>query len=163
MEELTLQHTKLDSIADYTAAIDTVIGLAQRNIRLFERNYEGIGFNSPKRIELLHNFVLASRRNRIFIVAHDTDYLAKYCPRLMTLLRQFSHAISINQTRPHAQGVHEAFVIADDVHYVHRFHFDHPRALLALNDPLGAHTFNDLFSDIWEASSPAISPTTTGL
>jgi hypothetical protein len=43
------QHTRLEGIAQYSAAIDTVISRAQRRVRVFDRNLEGLGFDSPAR------------------------------------------------------------------------------------------------------------------
>ena len=46
-------------------------------------------------------FLLASRTRRLYLVVHSTDHLTRQCPRLLTLLRRFSHAMQINQ---HARG-----------------------------------------------------------
>ena len=59
--------------------------------------------------------------------------------------------------------VYDPFVIVDDRCFVHRFHFDEMRGLLALDDPIETHTFIERFSEIWEASSPSVSATTLGL
>lgn len=163
MTEAAPQHTRLEGIAQYGEGIDAVIARAERRIRVFDRNLDSLGFNSPKRHELLRGFLLARRTNRIEILVHDTGYLERNCPRMHMLLRQFSHALTIHQTHPHVQGVYDPFVIVDDTHYVHRFHFDDSRSLLALDDPQEARTLNDRFDELWEASFPAIFATTLGL
>lgn len=157
------QHTRLESIAQYSEGVDTVIAKAQRRIRVFDRSLEGTGFNSPGRHELLRAFLLARRTNHLYIVVHDTGYLSHRCPRMQLLLRQFSHGISIQQTHPHVQGVYDPFVIADEAHFVRRFHFDDSRSLLALDDPQEARTLNERFDELWEASFPAVFATTLGL
>jgi hypothetical protein len=157
------RHTRLEGIAQYSAAIDTVIAKAQRRIRVFDRNLENIGFNTPGRQELLRSFLLARRVNHLDIVVHDTGYLSRNCPRMLLLLRQFSHGVSIHQTHAHMQGVYDPFVIADGEHYVHRFHFDDSRSLLALDDPQEARNLNDRFDELWDASFPAVFATTIGL
>jgi hypothetical protein len=156
------RHTRLEGIAQYSAAIDTVIAKAQRRIRVFDRNLENIGFNTPGRQELLRSFLLARRVNHLDIVVHDTGYLSRNCPRMLLLLRQFSHGVSIHQTHAHMQGVYDPFV-ADGEHYVHRFHFDDSRSLLALDDPQEARNLNDRFDELWDASFPAVFATTIGL
>ncbi len=157
------QHTRLEGIAEYSAAIDTVVAKAERRIRVFDRNLDGLGFNSPARQDLLRSFLLARRTNHLYILVHDTGYLTRSCPRLQLLLRQFSHGITIHQTHPHVQGVHDPFVIVDEAHFVRRFHFDDSRSLLALEDPQEARTLNDRYDELWEASFPAVSATTLGL
>ena len=67
---------------------------------------------------------------------------------MMILLRQFPDAISIHHTLPEAKRVQDGFVIADGIHYVHRFHFDHPRAQLAFNDESNAGLLQRRFDEI---------------
>ena len=163
MDELVPQHTKLQGVTEYIDAIDTVIGLAQESVRIFDNTLENTGSNSLKRYEILRSFLLASRKNRLQIVVHDPDYMSKFCPRMLMLLKQFSHSVSIYRTQAHAQHVTDPFIIADDRHYVRSYHFDDLRGLLALHDPKGAEALNLHFDELWAASRPAISATTIGL
>lgn len=158
-----LLHMQLTSTADYTQAIDTLIEQARRQLRIFDYNLEDGGYSTLRRYELLRSFLLASRSNRLEIVLHDIDYLTRFCPRILTLLKQFSHAISINETTSQAKNVFDPFVIADEACHLHRFHYDAPRALLALNDIEGSHVLVKRFEEIRSASIPAISATTLGL
>ncbi|HSD60386.1 MAG TPA: hypothetical protein VLC55_05980 [Burkholderiales bacterium] len=157
------RHTRLESIAEYIEGVDTVIAKAQRRVRVFDRSLEGTGFNSPGRHELLRAFLRARRTNHLYIVVHDPGYLSSRCPRMQLLLRQFSDGITIHQTHSHVEGVHDPFVIADDAHFVRRFHFDDSRSLLALDDPQEARALNERFDQLWEASFPAVFATTLGL
>lgn len=163
MDEGTLQHTGLNGIADYTAALDAICGQARHNLYLFEKDYDGLGFNSEARYETLRRFLLASPNNRLYVLAHDTHYLATLCPRMTMLLRQFGSSMFIHRTPPHLQQISEPFAVADDAHYVRRFHFDDPRGILALHDPENARTLKSRFLEIWEASHSAVSPTKLGL
>jgi len=163
MTENAPRHTRLEGVGELTDAIDAIIAKADRRLRFFDRNLDGIGFNSPKRHEALRAFLLARRANRLHIAVHDTGYLNRACPRVQLLLKQFSHAVEIRQTHPHAQGIHDAFFIADDAHCLHRFHFDDARSLLATDDPVEAKVLNERFEEIWEASFPAVFATTLGL
>jgi hypothetical protein len=158
----TPQQEKFDNLAGYESALDKVIGHAGKRIRIFD-NQSGPAFNSVNRYDLLRKFLLASRNHRLYIVLHDVSFLTAHCPRMMFLLKQFSHSILIHETQPHAKHVYDPFTVVDDVHYVHRFHYDEARGLMALNDSVGAHGFNDRFEEIWEASFPAVSATTLGL
>jgi len=158
-----LQHTMLDSNTDYIAALDTLCGLAQHELIVFEKNYDNIGFNSEARHDTLHSFLLANPNNRLLLLAHNTSYLVQYCPRIMMLLRQFAHSMQIYQTPPHLQQVSEPFAVADQTHYVRRFHFDDPRGLLAQNDPEGARMLHSRFQEMWSASHPGAAATTLGL
>lgn len=158
-----LQHTHLDGMADYITALDTLCGLAQRDLYVFEKNFENIGFNTEARYNTLRAFLLASSSNRLHLLAHDTRTLAQYCPRLIILLRQFGHNMHINQTPKHLSHLTEPFAVADESHYVRRFHFDDPHGILARHDPAGARVLKSRFEEMWEASHSAVSSTTLGL
>lgn len=162
-DQTGLAHHKLDGISAYREAIDTLIRQAHRTLRIFDYNLADGGYNTPLRQELLRAFLLASRANRLTLILHDTDYLLRGCPRLLTLLDQFSHAVEIRQTTADAKNVYDPFIIADEAHCLHRFHYDHPRALLALNDPEKARTLSERFAEIREASEPAAPLTPLGL
>ncbi|MDD5180346.1 MAG: hypothetical protein PHT15_03700 [Gallionellaceae bacterium] len=158
-----LQHTVLNGTADYIAALDTLCGLAQHNLCVFEKNFEDIGFNSEARYNTLRHFLLASPSNRLHLLAHDAHPIMQHCPRLILLLRQFSHNMHIYQTPRHLLHLTEPFAVADEAHFVRRFHFDDPRGVLAQNDVQGARVLKSRFAEMWASSSPSVSATTTGL
>jgi len=158
-----LQHTQFDGVADYIAALDTVCASAQRTLNIFENNYEDIGFNSEARYDILRHFLLASSNSRLYLLTHDPQHLIRYCPRVMMLLRQFGHSMFIYQTPQTLRNISEPFAVADDAHYVRRYHFDDTRGLLAKNDPEGARLLNSRFHEMWTSSRPCASGATLGL
>ncbi len=163
MSDDTLQHTRLDGIVDYSAALDSLCALAQHNLYLFEKDFDGLGYNNEVRYTTMRNFLLASPAHRLFVLAHDTHYLSALCPRMMMLLRQFGTSMFIYQTPKHLQYISEPLSVADDAYYVRRFHFDDPRGILGQHDPQNARALKSRFLEMWEHSHPAISPTTLGL
>ncbi len=161
MPDDTLQHIYLESIADYTAALDTVCALAKRNLYLFEKDYDNLGFNSELRYETLRRFLLDNLANRLLVLAHDTYYLSTRCPRMSMLLRQFDDRLLIHQTRTlHCTA---PFCVADNTHYVRRYHFDDPRGLLAINDPKYARPLTSSYLEMWADSHTGVSTGKLGL
>jgi hypothetical protein len=158
-----LQHTRLDGIADYIAALDTLCKLPQRNLYLFEKDFDGLGYNTEARYTTLRNFLLANPAHRLFVLAHDMHYLSTLCPRMMMLLKQFGTSMSIHQTPKNLQHITEPFSVADESNYVRRFHFDDPRGILALHDPEKARALKSRFLEMWASSHPAVSATKLGL
>jgi hypothetical protein len=156
-------YRQLETLADSLAAINDVMGTAASCIKIFDFSLAEYGFNSRARVEQLNRFLLASRKRRIDIVVHQTDYLERLAPRMINLLRTHSHCISINKTTHAARHAMDAFIIADDRSYWHRIHTDHPRAVAAINDGLGAGGLLLRFDELLEASEPGISATTIGL
>jgi hypothetical protein len=163
MSDDVLQHTQLDGIVDYIAALDTLCKLAQHNLYLFDKDFDGLGFNTEARYTTLRNFLLANPAHRLFVLAHDTHYLSTLCPRMMMLLHQFGTSMFIHQTPKNLQHITEPFSVADETNYVRRFHFDDPRGILAQHDPEKARALESRFMEMWAASHQAISSTKLGL
>ncbi len=163
MSEDALQHTGFDGVADYVAALDRVCAAAQQSLFIFEKDFSDIGFNSEARYDTLHHFLLSSSNSSLRLLAHDAQHLVRYCPRMMMLLREFSHRMAIYQTPAHLLNVAEPFAVADKQHYVRRYHFDDTRGLLALNDPQGARELHARFEEMWQSSHPGATPTRLGL
>ncbi len=162
-DEPNPQHSPIFGNAEYEAAIDTILQKASSRIRIFDHTL-GTGYNSsaPPRIAAAIPARKPAQqpcRSCFTIPGPWIATVRGYC----NLLRTYGHAISIHETHPTAKSVYDPFVIVDDRCFVHRFHFDEMRGLLALDDPIGTHTFIERFSEIWEASSPAVSATTLGL
>ena len=152
----------LDGATACEQALDELIANAAHTVRIFDKNI-GRGFNSPQRYELLRQLLLARRTNRVYIVLHETANIARDCPRLIMLLRQFSHAVSVHRTRPNARGVYDPFAIADDARFVHRFHYDDMRGVATVGDIAATGLLLKRYEEIWQASAPAVAATTIGL
>jgi hypothetical protein len=161
-EENAPRQAAIAGISELAGAVDEILLLAQRTVRIFD-NELGREYNSSSRCEALRRLLLSNRRNRLLIVVHDSQSMDRNCPRLLNLLRIHAHAISIHETHQAAKAVYDPFVVVDDLHHVHRFHFEQPRGVPCTNDPTGTHPFIERFEEIWEASSPAVSATTLGL
>lgn len=163
MSNDVLQHMTFDGVADYIAALDTVCASAQHTLNIFEKDFADIGFNSGARYDTLRHFLLGSSNNRLQLLTHDPQHLLRFCPRMMMLLREFSHSMFIFQTPPHMLTVTEPFAVADNAHYVRRYHFDDTRGLLARNDPEGARLLNSRFQEMWQSSHSGATATKLGL
>jgi hypothetical protein len=161
-DEVTPHHTRLDGTTDFEAALDTVIVRTTHRLRVFDRGL-GRRFDSAQRHELIRSFLLANRANRLQIVLHEVDNVVRDCPRLVSLMRSRSGAISIHQTLPDAHGVYDPFTIADERDFVHRFHYEDTRGVIAMDDPHGARQLIERFEELLAASRPAVPATPLGL
>ncbi|HET6756222.1 MAG TPA: hypothetical protein VFH21_01235 [Burkholderiales bacterium] len=153
---------ELRTLAELEAAADTVIELAQSSLRIFSSQLS-VAYNSPDRTEKLRQFLLASPRNRLHITLHDAASVQSSCPRMIVLLRTFSHNMAIRETGAEAKGAHDEIILADDAHYVHRIHFARARGEMVLRDADATQELKQRFEEIWLASSPSIAATTLGL
>ncbi len=153
---------KLEGNAAYEDALDELIANATHTVRIFDRRLTG-SFNAPRRFNLLRGLLLARRTNCVRIVLHETGNVARDCPRLMILLKQFSHGISIHRTLPAARRVYDPFSIADAARFVHRFHYNDVRGAATIGDVAATQLLLKRFDEIWQASAPAVSANIAGL
>jgi hypothetical protein len=153
----------ISGIAESQAAIEEVIAVAQRTIRVFDIALANRGFNTPERSDWLRQFFVAGRSHRLLIALHETDALEREAPRLLTLLRQFPMSIEIHRTVAQARNAMDPFVVADDHSVWHQQHFEQPRAVVAIHSPADAMPLAQRFEEIWHLSEPAVSATTLGL
>jgi hypothetical protein len=156
-------YERFDSNQGFQAAIERLLEQPGRELRVFDPDGAALRLNDVRRIEGLARFLLASRTRRLYLVVHNTDHLTRQCPRLLTLLRRFSHAIQINQTQEEIRDVQDAFLLLDAVQYVRRPVASLFRGAMGLGDENEGQALRGRFDEIWAASSPAVTSTTVGL
>lgn len=153
----------LDSIAAQIAAIDLLIGRAEHSIRVFDIDLSQTGWNDAQRADALAAFLRRSRLARLDIVVHDTGWIERSCSRLTHLLRYYSHGITIYRTGESARHAIDPLVIVDNRHVLHRLSYEHPRAVLIVDDPVAAQPLVERFEEIWASAEPGINATVLGL
>ncbi len=153
----------LSTRKEYLEALDRLIGLAQRELRILDADFSELKIDSPRTQELLSAFLLRGRDNRLYIAVHDADYIRNHCPRLLDLLRRFSDRMFIHRTEGDAARAQDSLVLADRLHFVRRPVQAQPRAALKLNDEQESQGMYLRFSEIWDSSVPVVPATTSGL
>ena len=162
-EKPKTEYARFDGESDFQKAVDGLIELPGRELRIFDPDLSALRVNSPARIALLEQFLRASRTRRIYIVVHDTDHLNRYCPRMLGLLKLFTHAIQINRTYEEIRNLQDAFLVLDAQHYLRRPVAEFFRGSVGLHDETEALAMRSRFQEIWAASFPGVSSTTVGL
>ncbi len=156
-------YERFDERAGFHAAVERLLQQPGRELRIFDPDGAALLLNDAARIQHIERFLLASRVRRLFLVVHDTEHLTRHCPRMMTLLRRFAHAIQINRTDESIRELQDAFLVLDSLHYVRRPVASLFRGAMALGDENEGLAMRGRFGEIWAASSPAVSGTTAGL
>jgi hypothetical protein len=149
--------------AEFQAAVDQLLAQEGRELRIFDPDGKALRLNSAPRLGQLEGFLRTSRTRRIQIVLHDTEYLTRYCPRMMELLKRFNHVMQINKTHEQIKSLQDAFIVLDALHYLRRPVATHMRGAIGLNDEPEALAMRSRFFEIWAASFPGVSSTTVGL
>jgi hypothetical protein len=156
-------YERFDERAGFQAAVERLLQQPGRELRVFDPDGAALLLNDAARIQQLERFLLASRVRRLFLVVHDTDHLTRQCPRMMTLLRRFAHAIQVNRTDESIRELQDAFLVLDSLHYVRRPVANLFRGAMALGDENEGLAMRGRFGEIWAASFPAVSGTIVGL
>ncbi len=94
---------------------------------------------------------------------HDTRWIESFGARVTALLTRHAHAMKIYRTSGGARAAMDPLLIVDDVHFVHRFHVDHPAGKLSIGSPERAKALVERFNDIWESGEPGVTGTVLGL
>jgi hypothetical protein len=156
-------YEQFDTKEGFQAAVDRLLQQPGRELCIFDPDGAALQLNDSARIELLEHFLKASRIRRLYLVLHDPQYLQRQCPRMMSLLALYSHAIQINRTNEELRGLQDAFMVLDSVHYVRRPVAAFFRGAIGLADENEGLAMRGRFNEIWAASHLAVSGSTTGL
>lgn len=148
---------------NYEAATALIIERAQRELRIFDPDLSRGGYQSLLVNQLLEDFLAKDRLNRLTIILHDSQFFSAKCPRLIELMKRYSHAITIYLTDDHAKVAQDAFVLADFGDYLHRFHIDHARFKYVHDDEIAAKPLHERFEQLLDETQSTLSVTTLGL
>ncbi|HET7764002.1 MAG TPA: hypothetical protein VFK92_02820 [Burkholderiales bacterium] len=157
------ERTLLQTRSDYQLGFGRVLGLARRELRIFDPDLSELEMNSAQRVETLSRFLRGGASRRVLIALHDVDYVSKRCPRFIALLGVYASSVFIYRTTGDAAKVQDCFVLADADHLVRRPVTAQPRGVLVIGDPKECQPMRERFDEIWESSEPAVSANTTGL
>ena len=151
------------TLAEYQTALDQLIATAHHSLRIHDHDLQAGDFNSKARHAGLHTFCLAGSARRIEILLDDTAYVQNRCPRLMTLLRDFSHVIEVRQTEADSERSTCSFALADRSAWLKRFDKDALPGQLNLDDAANAALLHQQFDQLWQRAVASVSATTLGL
>jgi hypothetical protein len=157
------EYRLFDNEADFQQAVERLLVAPGRELRVFDPDLAALRLNDAARVELLKQFLAASRTRRLYMALHDTEHVTRQCPRMMSLLARYAHAIQIHRTHEEIRGIQDSFLVLDQSHYVRRPVAQFFRGALGLHDEAEALAMRSRFQEIWAASYPAVSSTTLGL
>lgn len=152
-----------DTASAYQAAFDTLLGAAGRQLCLYERTLDELRLEDPARHAALRAFCSGGGGRRLDILLDETDTLRARQPRLIGLLRDFGHVLSIRQADPEAARPDHGFAVADRRGVLKRFDKQSLRGSLDLDDPHAALLLHQEFDALWERAPVFVSATTLGL
>jgi len=156
-------YERFDTNEGFQAAVDRLLAQPGRELRIFDRDGAALRLNDSGRVERIERFLQASRVRRLYMVLHDPNHVQRHCPRMMSLLARYAHAIQINRTQEEIRELQDSFMVLDSVHYLRRPVATFFRGAIGLADENEALVMRGRFNEIWASSYPAVSSTTIGL
>lgn len=156
-------YERFDTNEGFQAAVERLLAQPGRELRVFDPDGAALRLNDPARVERIERFLQASRTRRLYIVLHDPNHVQRHCPRMMSLLARYAHAIQINRTHDEIRELQDSFMVLDSAHYLRRPVATFFRGAIGLADENEALAMRARFNEIWSASFPAVSSTTVGL
>lgn len=152
-----------DTRSAYLLALDRILVTASHEICIFDRNLETLDLDGRERSGMLSAFLSGGQNRTLRLVLHDTDHLQRFSPRVMNLLKRYSHSFLVKQSPESLRNLADCFVVADASSGVIRFHGDHMRGKLLLNQPEEIQGWQQRFEDLWLESAVGPSATHLGL
>jgi sugar-specific transcriptional regulator TrmB len=153
----------ITSRGEYLEAVDQLLPMARREIRIFDPDLADLRLHIPERIAQLREFLVQGRHTRIYIALHKTEFVEQRAPRLMQLLGLFSANMVIQRTQGDATRVEDCFILVDELHVARRPVAAQPRGVVLTHDENEAARMRERFDHIWESSEPGVSAVTSGL
>ena len=154
---------RFDTYREYSNAIRQTLEAAQGELCVFDPDLARIGLESSEGVAQIERLLLAKPEARLRIVVHDTTHLESRSPRLLDLMRHFSHCTEVRQSPDDLRNLTECYLLTHNDTGVVRFHRDWPRGKWFVANPDEAGTWLSRFKQLWECSMPAVPPTLLGL
>lgn len=147
----------------YSAAISIILASAKHELLIFDQDLRYGGFASPKKYELLRDFLANNMNSQLTIILQDSTYFQEKCPRLFNLLVTYGHKMSVCITNDSVKHAKDCFILADGKHYIKRIHIDQARFKYALDDPSTVKQLRTRFAELEESILDSVSTKTLGL
>ena len=144
-----------DTVAGFYSAVVHLLERCERRLCLFDRDFEVGPLGGIRAVELLERLLRRSPKAECVMVVHDTAHLAAACPRLLDLRRRRAHQFRVLQSASEHHTCMQPFLIGDGRDLVTRFHADHLRGKLCLDEPAEVAGFEQRFEQLVEKAAPA--------
>lgn len=151
------------TLAEYQDALEQLIASAQWRLRFYDTTLETAGLNETARYQQLRAFCLGNPQRRIEILLDDPTHVQTHCPRLMNLLRDFSHVLEIRQTESESERPAYAFALADRGGWLKCFDKNALPGEWSSDDAASAVLLHQEFEPLWQRGIPNVSVSTLGL
>lgn len=144
----------LSTIDDGRMAALRLVEQAQRSVIIYSRDGDAAMFDNEPFVNAIKALAIRSRNSSIRVLIRDANRIVHNGHRLLPLAHHLSSKIQLRKPAEEFNEFHEAFLVVDDMGYLHRPLGDRPDGIAAFH---GAKTARDLtlyFNKVWDRSTP---------
>lgn len=141
-------------IADNRMAALAMAQQAKRSLRIMTRDLDAPIYNTRDFTDAVTKLAARSRYSIILILIRDSSNVVANGHRIVELAYRLSSKIKLRKTCNEYQNYNEAFLIADDVGFIHRKIADRYEGIVNFKDSLQARSLAKFFDKVWEKSEP---------
>ena len=149
--------------AEFRAAFDALLDSTQRQLRLYDHDLSLFDIDQLPRHNRLRTICVAGSGRRIELLLDEIHPIARDCPRLMQLVRDFGHVIEIRQADPNMPRPDQAFALADRHGALVRADKSALHGTLHLDDAHSTILLHQEFEGMWQRAQAGVTATTLGL
>jgi hypothetical protein len=149
--------------SEYGSAVQKTLFLATDSLRIFDPDLVRLNLETRENALFLRDFLASAPRVRLQIVLRNAEPFRRSSPRLFQLLRDFPHRMQVWECAPQLLNMTDATLLSDDRHAVIRFHQDHARSRVIIDDAGACRGHHTRFDEILAEGGTPISATTLGL
>jgi len=149
--------------SEFRAAFDALLAGTLRQLRLYDHDLSLLDMDHMPRHAALRALCVAGGGRRVELLLDDISRVARDQPRLMQLVRDFSHVLEIRQADPDAPRPDQAFVLADRHGVLVRADKAAVHGTLHMDDAHDSVALQQSFESMWQRSQASVTATSLGL
>ncbi len=149
--------------AEFRAAFDALLDSTQRQLRVYDQNLSLFDIDQLPRHNRLRTICVAGSGRRIELLLDEIHHVARDCPRLMQLVRDFGHVIEIRQADQNMPRPDQVFALADRHGALVRADKSALHGTLHLDDAHSTILLHQEFEGMWQRAQAGVTATTLGL
>ena len=149
--------------SEFRAAFDALLAGTLRQLRLYDHDLSLLDIDHLPRHTALRALCVAGGGRRVEFLLDDISHVTRDQPRLMQLVRDFSHVLEIRQADPDAPRPDQAFVLADRHGVLLRADKSAVHGTLHMDDARDSVALQQSFESMWQRSQASVTATSLGL
>lgn len=153
----------ITSWADYQTAIDRLLGIATKQICIYDEDLTTLKLDSPPRLAHIKRLVSGTRSDALHIAVRNGSPLRNQHPLLQSLRTTYGHVAFAQETPAQLAHLRDSMIIADDKHGLIRFERNMPRSKLLIDESDELRPYLAKFREIWAEGGERITNSTVGL